>query len=59
MFKGCKSMRKLELSTFVTNNVTEMGEMFSDCSNLDVLKLNNFDTVNAINMNRKFIIALL
>ena len=32
MFYGCSSLKDLNLSNFNTNNVTNMGGMFSGCS---------------------------
>ena len=32
MFYGCSSLKELNLSNFNTNNVTNMGYMFSGCS---------------------------
>ena len=32
MFYGCSSLKKLNLSNFNTNNVTDMDYMFSECS---------------------------
>ena len=37
MFRGCSSLKELNLSNFNTNNVTDMNCMFYGC--LDELKL--------------------
>ena len=34
MFYDCKSLTNLDLSNFNTQNVTNMGEMFSGCNSL-------------------------
>ena len=38
MFRGCKSLKELNLSNFCTNNVTDMSGMFSCCSSLKYFK---------------------
>ena len=40
MFYGCKNIINIDLSSFNTQNVTNMGCMFFDCSNLKEVKLN-------------------
>jgi len=37
MFSGCSSLKELNLSSFNTNNVTDMGYMFEGCSSLKEL----------------------
>ena len=37
IFRGCSSLKELNLNNFNTNNVTDMNFMFSGC--LDELKL--------------------
>ena len=54
MFKGCKSLTKINLSNFNTQNVTDMGYMFYECSSLTSIYLSNFNTQNATNMNNMF-----
>lgn len=44
----------LDLSKFVTNQVTNMNYMFSGCRNLLYLNLNNFETSKVINMIEMF-----
>ena len=34
MFYGCSSLELIDLSSFNTNNVTNMSDMFSKCSSL-------------------------
>ena len=50
MFKRCSSLEELNLSSFNTNNVTDMEFMFSWCSSLVELDLSNFKTNNVNNM---------
>ena len=51
MFLKCSSLKKLNLSNFNNNNVTNMDIMFSGCSSLNELNLSNFNTNNITNMN--------
>ena len=37
MFRGCSSLKELNLNNFNTNNVTDMSYMFCECS--DDLKM--------------------
>ena len=46
MFRGCSSLKELNLNNFNTNNVTDMSYMFYGCSSLKELNLNNFNTNN-------------
>jgi len=50
MFRGCSSLKKLDLSKFETNEVTNMRFMFYNCSFLTKLDLPNFDTNNVTTM---------
>ena len=43
MFYYCENLFKLYLSSFNTNNVTNMSEMFSDCSNLNQVLINKLN----------------
>ena len=54
MFSEFISLKGLNLNNFNTNNVTDMGRMFSGCSSLKELNLNNFNTNNVTNMNGMF-----
>ena len=40
--------KKIDLSNFNANNVTDMSYMFYDCSSLSILYLSNFNTDNVI-----------
>ena len=54
MFRGCSSLKELNLNNFNTKNVTNMESMFEGCSSLKSLNLNNFHTNNVINMIKMF-----
>ena len=54
MFSGCISLSSLNLSTFNTSSVTDMGWMFSGCSSLSSLDLSTFNTSNARNVDNIF-----
>ena len=54
MFRGCSSLKSLDLSNFNTPNVERMGYMLSDCSSLESLDLSNFNTPNVIEMDYMF-----
>ena len=54
MFKGCKSLTSLEISSFNTSSVDCMCFMFSGCSSLKELNLNSFNTIKVKNMNNMF-----
>ena len=54
MFYDCSSLTSLDLSNFITSNVTNMNMMFSGCSSLTSLNLSNFDTSNVTNMDSMF-----
>ncbi len=46
MFSNCSSLKELNLSSFNTNNVTDMACMFRRCSSLKKLNISNFN-INA------------
>lgn len=56
MFKGAFMMNSinLDLSSFVTSNVTDMSSMFEDCTSLRSIDVSNFDTGNVLTMKRMF-----
>ena len=54
MFKGCKKLEELNLSTFDTRNVTDMSYMFKSCKLLTKLNVSNFDTSKVENMECMF-----
>ena len=43
MFSGCSSLKSIDLSSFNTNNVTDMSHIFCECSSLkrDNIIINN------------------
>ena len=54
MFKDCKKLKELNLSTFNTSKVTNMAGMFYGCSSLKKINLSNFNTNNVTNMEDMF-----
>ena len=54
MFSECSSLKELNLSSFITDNVTDMNSMFSGCSLLKELNVTNFNTINVTNMRDMF-----
>ena len=44
MFNNCSSLKELNLSSFDTNQVTNMSHMFRNCSSLKELNLSSFNT---------------
>ena len=46
MFEECKSLEKLNVSSFNTNNVEFMPNMFSGCSSLEEINLSSFKADN-------------
>ncbi len=43
MFSWCKNLSELNLSSFNTNNVTNMSRMFSGCNNLNKILINKIN----------------
>ena len=54
MFFGCDRLSSIDLSSFITNNVTNMKAMFFTCSNLKNINLSSFYTKNVIDMSFMF-----
>ena len=54
MFRDCKSLLNLDVSTFNTSNVTDMSALFMGCVKLTTLNLSNFDTKKVSLMNNMF-----
>ena len=50
MFQNCKTLEKVNLSSFDTHKVTKMIKMFSNCERLLELDLSNFNTSNVTDM---------
>ncbi len=54
MFSHCSKLSELDLSSFNTNNVTNMRDMFSHCEKLSELDLSSFNTINVNDMEGMF-----
>ena len=54
MFYNCSALETLDLSNFDTQNVTDMGDMFSECYALKTLDVSSFDTKNVTSMYDMF-----
>ena len=54
MFYGCSKITSLDVSHFITSNVTDMSGLFSGCYNLPSLDLRNFDTSKVTDMSDMF-----
>ena len=54
MFFFCDSLETIDLSSFNTNNVTNMMNMFSYCKSLKSIDLSSFNTDNVTNMYGMF-----
>ena len=54
MFGGCSNLINIDLSSFNTQNVTNMFFMFGRCSNITNINLSSFNTQNVINMKDMF-----
>ncbi len=54
MFYGCSGLTSLNLKSFNTENVKDMGYMFAGCSGLTSLDLSNFNTSNVMGMYAMF-----
>ena len=54
MFKGCKALTSVDVSSFDTKNATTMEGMFMDCEALTTLDVSNFNTEKVLTMNDMF-----
>ena len=54
MFRGCSSLKSLDLSSFDTSQVTDMSSMFYYCPKLSSLDLSSFDTSQVTGMSGMF-----
>lgn len=54
LFKGCSSLKTLNLNIFDTSKVTDMAYMFEGCSKLSGLDLSSFDTSKVTDMSAMF-----
>ena len=50
MFCNCSSLKKLNISNFNTDKVTNMWSMFFKCSSLNDLDLSHFNTKKVMDM---------
>ena len=55
MFRDCRSLTNINLSSFNTSNVTDMNVMFYGCSSLTSINLSSFNTANVTNMHGMFV----
>ena len=54
MFRGCSSLKELDVSGFDTSKTVNMGNMFSGCSSLESLDVSHFNTSNVKGMQNMF-----
>ena len=54
IFYKCMAINSIDLSSFNTNNVTDMSSMFDECSSLKLIDLSSFNTNNVTNMSAMF-----
>ena len=56
LFQECYLLKNLDLSSFKTDKVIDMSQMFLNCCNLTEIKIDpkNFNTTNVKNMSRMF-----
>lgn len=54
MFRGMRSLKILDLSSFNTANVTDMEGMFSNMESLESIDLSSFNTANVTKMDKMF-----
>ena len=54
LFRGCRNLRKADLSGFDTSNVKDMSSMFEACVNLEELDISSFNTLGCSNMSGIF-----
>ena len=49
MFNGCNALSVLNLSSFTTEQITDMSDLFNGCRELGELHINNFDMTHVTN----------
>ena len=54
MFKGCTSLKGVDISSFNTSLISHLTWMFSNCYELTSIDLSNFDTRNVLSFQEMF-----
>jgi surface protein len=54
MFYNRGNLRTIDMSSWNTSNVTNMGDMFNYCKLIEKLDVSNFDTQNVTDMTSMF-----
>ena len=54
MFYGCEILEKLDISSFITDNATNMNYLFYNCKKLSKIDLSNFNTNGITNLDAMF-----
>ena len=54
MFYNCKNIKYIDLSDFISKNVTDMNHMFYNCEKLIDINLSKFNTENVVSMKNMF-----
>jgi len=54
MFHGCKDIKEIDLTYFITSQVVSFASMFRECSSLTSINFANFDSSNANDMSAMF-----
>ena len=54
MFRGCISLKKIDLTGFDTSSVTSMERMFEECRSLEKIDVTGFDTSSVTSMKEMF-----
>ena len=54
MLNNCSSLESIDLSSFNTNNVTDMSLMFCDCESLKSIDLSSFNTNKVTDLSYMF-----
>jgi len=57
IFRGCSSLKEINLSTFKTDKLVDMRGMFVLCSSLEEIDLSSFKTDNVTNMSGLFVLC--
>lgn len=54
VFSGCSNITSLDLSSWNTSKVTDIGELFQGCSSLKTIDLSNFNMIKVTSIRRTF-----